>query len=148
VEKQIPPPPPTFTPAPVASIPSPTAQNAAGSITAGGCPAGQATYKFQNFIGADVNGMFTRQGDEKKASFVMPKNSEQTICFDPGRWTYTVAAPGWQNINDAFDAVAGQTIQFPISGKCETKPLYGRSSGGTTVILGEVTTCTILKPPR
>lgn len=147
VEKQIPPPPPTPTPAPV-SIPSPTAQSATGTTTAGACPASQATYKFQNFIGAYVDGTFTRQGDAKKASFIMPKNTEQTVCFDPGRWTYTVAAPGWQNINDAFEAVAGQTIQFPINGKCETKPLYGRSSGGTTVILGEVTTCTILKPPR
>ena len=114
----------------------------------GACQAGQATYQFHNYLGAAVNGTFTRQGDEKKASFAMLPDAAQTLCLDSGRWTYTIAAPGWQSLTEWFEAAAGQTTQFPISGTCETTPLFAVDRSGIRVTIGEVTTCTIQKPPR
>ena len=79
VEKRIPPPPPTPTPVP-ASTPTPTAQSTARTTTSSGCQASQAAYQFHNFLGGPMKGTFTRQGDEKKASLLMPPNTDQTLC--------------------------------------------------------------------
>jgi hypothetical protein len=145
VEKDLPPPPPTSTPVP-ALIPTPTIQSAAGTGESSICAAGQATYQFHNFLGGAVNGTFTRQGDDKKESFTMPPDADQTLCLDPGRWTYTIASPGWQSLTDGFEAAVGQTTQFPVSGMCETTPLIKVDRSGVSITIGEVTICTIQKP--
>ncbi len=146
VERNIPTPPPTATPAPAAAATpiTQTATSASGTVTST-----QACYVFHNFIGSTVHGTFTRQGDEKRIEFDMASHTDQTVCFDPGRWTYTISAPQWNDITDGFQAVAGQQAEWPINGICNTSPVFQWNvDSGTSVQVGTVKTCGIQEPPR
>jgi hypothetical protein len=120
VDKNIPTPLPTPAPAPTAAATiTPTA--GAASATATVTSTTQDCIAFHNFLGAPVLGTFTRKGDNKKATLKMEANTDQTLCLDTGYWTYTLSAPGWQDLNDGLQATAGRrtSIHSAASATCQ-----------------------------
>ena len=86
-----------------------------GSTSSGN--ASKGCYNFQNNVGQELTITFTKRDGSWNKTFKVAKGKEHAECFDPGKYTYTLSAPGFESGNQEITISAGDNYNFPITPK-------------------------------
>lgn len=99
-----------------ADIPEVKAPPAAGgSGGSGAATANKGCITFKNFVGDELTVTFTKKDGSWNKTFKVAKNGQQRECFDPGKYTYTLSAPGFESGNNELTINKGDNFEFPVT---------------------------------
>ena len=107
---------------PQAQAPAASSGNNSGNNTGNnsGSTSGNASkgcYNFQNNVGKELTITFTRADGKWNKTFKVAKGGQHLECFDPGKYTYTLSAPGFESGNNELIINKGDNYNFPINVK-------------------------------
>jgi len=107
---------------PQAQAPAAPSGNNSGNNTGNnsGANSGNASkgcYNFQNNVGKELTITFTRSDGKWNKTFKVAKGGQHLECFDPGKYTYTLSAPGFESGNNELIINKGDNYNFPINVK-------------------------------